>query len=418
MRKVVISGMLGNGLEWYDFALYGQMAVLIGHLFFPPGNEAAQLLGTFGVFAVGFVFRPLGAVLFGWLGDRYGRRLSLMIAILMMAIPTGCIGLLPTYAEIGLWAPVLLTLIRVFQGLSLGGEFSGSIAYIVEHAPPHRRGLAGAASLTSLVLGFMLGSAVALGTVHALPIEDFERWGWRIPFLFGIIIGFIGLYIRRSCDESPAYEAAKSGGHLSARPLRDALMHHPAEMLKAFGAYITVTMPFYLTSIYLISFTQKHLGRTAKEALAANFTVMTGMLLAILLGAWLSDRLGRKGVMMPVAALLLIFAWPIFSVMTGGGDFLLILASQLLLSLLVGLYIGPVAAFLVEMFPTRIRYTGMAIAYNLSAALFGGTAPMVCEWLILEAGTPMIVAAYVMLCCTISLAALATCRERFRERAI
>lgn len=415
MKKVVISGMLGNGLEWYDFAIYGQMAAIIGHLFFPPGNPSAQLLASFGVFAVGFVFRPLGAVLFGYIGDKYGRRISLVIAILMMAIPTGCIGLLPTYAQIGIWAPVLLTIIRIFQGLSLGGEFSGSIAYIVEHAPPRRRGLAGSASLVSLVLGFLLGTATALATVHFLPEAEFLSWGWRMPFLFGIMIGLIGLYIRRSCTESPAYEEAKEGGHLSASPLREALTHYPKPMLIAFASYLTVTMPFYLTSIYFISFTDTRLGLGRTNAFIINFSAMSMMLAGMLIGAILSDRVGRKRVMMPAAALMFLAAYPLFALMDGG-DFTRVLLLQMGFGLLVGVYVGPIAALLVELFPTSVRYTGMAISYNISAAAFGGTTPFVCEWLIRQTGTPNAIAFYVMLCCVCSLLALSRYRDRWREQ--
>lgn len=414
MRKVVISGMLGNGLEWYDYALYGHMAFIISRLYFPATDPTTQLLAAFGVFAVGFVFRPLGAVLFGTIGDRYGRRLSLVIAILMMSIPTGCIGLLPTYEQIGVWAPILLTLIRIFQGLSLGGEFSGSITYIVEHAPPHQRGLAGAASLVSLLIGFLLGSAVSLGFASALPTEDFESWGWRIPFLLGVVIGLVGLYIRTQCEESPAYEEAKREGHLSPRPVRDAFARHPWEMLQGFAIYMSVTMPFYLVSIYLISFTQKQLGRSPQEALLVNFLALGAMLAAILVSAQLSDRVGRRRVMIPSAVVMFIIAVPVFQLMVEDG-LLSILIAQMLLATVIGMYLGPVPALLVELFPTSVRYTGMALSYNFSAALFGGTAPMVCVWLLKNTGTPLSIAAYVMLCNILSLIALTYYRERFRD---
>lgn len=410
MRKVLAASMLGNGLEWYDYALYGHMAFIISALFFPGADPTVQLLSTFGVFAVGFVFRPLGAVLFGWIGDTYGRKASLVMAILMMAIPTGCIGLLPTYAEIGIWAPVLLTVIRVFQGLSLGGEFSGSITYIVEHAPHQRRGLAGAASLVSLVLGFMLGSAVALAFSSMLSREDFETWGWRVPFLFGIVIGLVGLYLRKACEESPAYEQAKSDGTLAKRPVIEAVSGHWREMLQAFGIYITVTMPFYLTSIYLISFTEKHLGQTTAQALTINGCVMAAMLASLLVTAWLSDIVGRRRVLLASALVIGACVVPLFQWMEGG-DFTQILLAQVIFGTIVGCYLGPVPAVLVELFPTRVRYTGMAISYNLAAALFGGTAPMVCVWLLATTGTALSIGMYVMACCAVSVAALWWYRE-------
>lgn len=414
MKKVVISGMLGNGLEWYDYALYGQMAAILGRLFFPAADPNVQLLATFGVFAVGFVFRPLGAVLFGWIGDKYGRKVSLVIAILMMAIPTGCIGLLPTYAQIGIWAPVLLTVIRIFQGISLGGEFSGSITYIVEHAPPGRRGLAGSASIVSLLIGFMLGSATALATSRLLPVEDFESWGWRVPFLIGIVVGLVGLYIRTHCTESPAYEEARDAGHISATPVREAFGKHFREMVQAFALYMTVTMPFYLISIYLITFTTKELGRSTEEALTVNFIVLFVQIVTVLGSAVLSDKIGRKRIMIPSAIAMAVGVIPIFMLMETG-SFSNILAGQVLLSMLLGLYLGPVPAMLVELFPTSVRNTGMAISYNISAALFGGTAPMVCVWLIANTGTHLSIGAYVIVCNLCSLLALATYRDKFRD---
>src|SRR6185369_16449120 len=190
MKKVIIAGMIGNGLEWYDYALYAYMTLIISKLFFPVGDESVHLLATLGIFAVGFIARPFGGILFGIIGDKFCRRVSLVAAIFMMAIPTGCIGLLPTYAQIGIWAPILLTLIRVLQGLSLGGAFCGSMTFLVEHAPANKRGLIGSTSIMSLCIGFLLGSLVSILVKAPLSDAQFESWGWRIPFLLGIAIGF------------------------------------------------------------------------------------------------------------------------------------------------------------------------------------------------------------------------------------
>lgn len=412
MKKVIISGMIGNGLEWYDYALYGQMAWLLSKLFFPEGDPTVALLATYGVFAAGFIVRPLGAILFGWIGDTYGRKRAMVIAVLMMAVPTGCIGLLPTYAEIGILAPILLTVIRLTQGLSLGGEFSGSITYIVEHAPTRRRGVAGSASLISLNLGFMLGLAVTQGCIYLMGQETFTAWGWRLPFIAGIGIGLIGFYIRTHCHESPVYEQAKEDGHLSKQPLKEAFREHPWEILQGFAVYITVTMPFYLTAIYFISFSHKQLGLTMQEALTLNFINMGLMLLMYLPAAWLSDRFGRKPVMMAAAAVIFCITYPLFSHFVPGASMLEIGIAQGLFALVLGAYLGPVAALLVELFPTSVRYTGMAVAYNFSAALFGGTAPFVCEWLIKTTGSNASIAYYVMSCCIVSLIALWHYKER------
>lgn len=415
MKKVVISGMLGNGLEWYDYALYGYMAPILGRLFFPSDNETVQLLATFGVFAVGFLFRPLGAILFGYIGDKYGRKAALVTAILMMAIPTGCIGLLPTYEQIGILAPILLTLIRVFQGMSLGGEFSGSIAYIVEHAPDDKRGIAGSASVVSLMLGFLMGSFVSLGFASSMSVESFESWGWRVPFILGIVIGFIGFYIRSHCGESPVYEEAREADALSATPVREVFKHHLKPMLSAFAFYLTVTMPFYLTSIYLMTFTEKFLGYTHTQALTINTFTMLAMIVTTVIGAILSDRLGRRKVLMRAAFGVMIAVIPAFLLMQQGNLWLTALA-QIGFGLVLGFYLGPIPAVLVELFPTSVRFTGMALAYNAAAALFGGTAPMVCVWLLAQTGTPLSIAAYVILCNCCSLTALYFYKDRWREK--
>lgn len=414
MRKVVVSGMIGNGLEWYDYALYGQMALVISRLFFPHGDPAVQLLATYGIFAAGFIVRPLGAVLFGWIGDTYGRKRAMVLAVLMMAIPTGCIGLLPTYAEIGILAPIALVIIRLLQGLSLGGEFSGSITYIVEHAPQHKRGLAGAASLVSLILGFLLGSLVGGLTANIVGQEAFEAWGWRIPFLLGVVIGLVGFYIRHHCDESPTYEKAKSEGVLSKTPVRDALKSHPKAMFQGFAMYLTVTMPFYLTTVYFIGFSNQQLGLTMAQALNLNIINMLVLLAAMPFSAWLSDSVGRKRIMMIAAAVMLLSVYPLFSLFAGA-DIVTVALVQATFALMLGMYIGPVAAVLVELFPTSVRFTGMALAYNMSAAIFGGTAPMVCTWLISTTGNPTSIAFYVMACNVASLVALLTYHDHWRE---
>lgn len=414
MRKIIISGMLSNGLEWYDYALYAYMTLIFSKLFFPAGNEAAHLLATLGIFAVGFVARPFGGILFGVIGDRLGRRTALVLSIFLMAIPTGCIGLLPTYAQIGIWAPMLLTLIRVLQGLSLGGAFSGSITFLVEHSPPHRRGLVGSASVASLVIGFLLGSVVA--SIVKAPLSDaqYESWGWRIPFLLGIVIGFIGFYIREHCEESPTYEAAKQGGILSQTPVKDVLRHERKHIAQAIGIYITVTMPFYLLSAYFITFTEHSLHRSKEEALLLNTINMLILLVLSPFSAWLSDRVGRKKILSLFALAFLLLTYPIFHLLLQPA-FSSIVIAQVLFAIMVGFYIGPVPALLVEIFPTRLRYTGMALSYNICAALFGGTAPMVCEWLVHVTGNKYAIAYYVMACAVVSLIALFFYRDRHQE---
>lgn len=414
MKKVVVSGMLGNALEWYDFAIYGQLAYILSTLFFPSENAVASLLATYSVFAVGFLFRPLGAIIFGWIGDTYGRRAALVIAILMMAIPTGLMGLVPTYAQIGILAPIILTALRVFQGLSLGGEFSGSIVYIVEHAPQNHRGIAGSASMVSLILGFLAGTLTVLAVKNAMSVEDFESYGWRIPFLLGVGVGVVGFYIRRKCHESPAYTAAKACGNISKTPLREALTKHWKPMLQGFGAYIGVTMPFYLIAIYMISFMKTEAEQTIGQAFTINTIAMTCMLFGMIAGAKLSDRFGRKRVMVVAISIMFALAIPLFLVMESKA-FMDLLLAQSVFAFVLGTYIGPVPAFLVELFPTRVRFTGMALAYNTATSIFGGTAPMVCVWLTEHVASNLSIAWYVMFCSVCALISLVTYHDRWKE---
>ena len=415
MRKIIIAGMISNGLEWYDFALYAFTSLIISKQFFlPAGDASAHLLATFGIFAVGFVARPFGGVFFGIIGDRFGRRTALVLSIFMMAIPTGCIGLLPTYAQIGVFAPWLLIFLRIMQGLSLGGAFSGSMTFLIEHAPPRSRGFVGSSLVSSLVIGFLLGSLVGWMFTLILTPEQYESFGWRIPFLLGIPIGFIGLYIRNHCEESPTYEAAKKDGILSKTPVKDVIAHELKHVAQAIGIYISVTMPFYLLSAYFITFTEHTLGRSREEAMLINSMNMFILLVCAPVSAWLSDRIGRRKVLAVLALLLLGAVYPLFGLMMQPG-FAPVLMAQGLFAVIVGFYIGPVPALLVEIFPTRVRYTAMSLSYNICAACFGGTAPMVCEWLIRTTGSNFSIAWYVMICAMTSLVTLFFYKDRHEE---
>ena len=414
MRKIIISGMISNGLEWYDFALYAFTALTISQQFFPAGDQTAHLLATFGIFAFGFVARPFGGIFFGIIGDKMGRRTALVLSIFMMAVPTGCIGLLPTYSQIGILAPCLLLLMRMLQGLSLGGAFSGSMTFLVEHAPAGKRGLVGSASVASLVIGFLLGSIVAWSCTMLLNAEQYQSWGWRVPFLLGIPIGFIGLYIRNHCEESPTYEKAKREGTLSQTPVKDALRDERIHILQAVGIYITVTMPFYLLAAYFITFTEHTLGRSKEEALLLNSVNMIILFILAPFSAWLSDKVGRRKVLAVTAAAFFLFSYPIFCLLLQPA-FASVMMAQMCFAVIVGFYIGPVPALLVEIFPTRVRYTGMSLSYNICAALFGGTAPMVCEWLVSATGTSYSIAYYVMTCAAISMVSLYFYKDRHEQ---
>lgn len=414
MKKVVVSGMIGNALEWYDYALYGHFAAIIGAQFFPSDNPLNSMIATFGVFAAGFLTRPLGAVVFGYIGDRYGRRISLAVSILLMAIPTACIGLLPTFAQIGILAPILLTVIRLLQGLSLGGEFSGSITYITEHAPAKKRGFIGSSAMFSLVLGILIGSAVATLFAEFLPREDLERWGWRIPFIIGVVIGLIGLYIRTNLHESPVYQEAKKAGHLSKKPLAEAFSHHWPEMLQAIGFYLSVTVPFYMLAVFMNTFVTRVLEQPLEDALLMNTINLIVMMAMVPFSGALSDRVGRKPIIAFVSLGYILLSYPIFYLLAKGG-FWNALAAQVMLAALIGWFIGPIPALLVELFPTSVRYTGMSISYNFCAAAFGGTTPMVATWLVQVTGMKTVVAFYLMFCAVLTLVSLCFYKDKHNQ---
>lgn len=423
-KKVVISGMLGNGLEWYDYALYGHMALTFSVLFFPKGNDEQNLILTLLAFAVGFIARPAGAILFGHIGDKYGRKKALVASMILMAIPTGCIGLLPTYDMIGMAAPILLLVIRVLQGLSLGGAFSGSMSYVVEHAPKGRRGAIGSVTMLSLVLGFLFGSLVSTAVASVLPEEDFMSWGWRLPFFLGVGIGFVGYYLRHHGEESPVYEEAKKEGTLSSTPVKDAFLKSPKTMLQGFLAYLFVTVPFYTIAIYFIVYSNKVLGLPREMALQINSIAMVAMFLLIWPMAKLSDRIGRRKVLLGAIVAMMIAVVPAFEWMMQGsalaaagdldGAFIKVAAGQAILALILGWYLAPIPALLVEIFPTRIRYTGMSLSYNF-CAIIGGLTPAIATLLIAKTNNPSSIMYLLVGAGVITLVALLIYKDHWKE---
>lgn len=403
MKKVIVSGMVGNALEWYDYALYGHMAAIIGSLFFPQDtSDYVKMLSVFGVFAAGFLMRPFGAIIFGYIGDKFGRRTALTSSIIMMAIATGCLVILPTYAQIGIAAPVLLTIIRLVQGISLGGEFSGSMLFMAESASPKHRTLVASSSLLSASIGVLLGSFVSTLFAQLLPEGAFETWGWRLPFVLGVCIGLVGMYIRHSVPESPEYESAKKKGHLSKMPVSDTIKKHRSLLLMGGCMYLTVTVPFYTLSVFVNNFMVKEMGHTHANALFINTISMLVMTCMIPVSALLSEKYGKKRIMSIACWGILLLSYPCYFLFTQEGT-LLPLAGQVLFALLTGLFIGPVPIVLVDLFPVAVRYTGMSLAYNVSAAFFGGTTPIVATWLIQHTGDKTSPALYVMVCAAITL---------------
>ena len=390
MKKVVISGMVGNALEWYDYALYAQFAPIIAQHFFPK-SDLAEIM-TMAVFAAGFFVRPLGAVVFGNIGDRFGRKLALTLGILTMAVPTAAIGLLPSYNSIGISATIILVLIRLIQGFSLGGEFSGCIAYIVEHSPPEKRGFAGSAAFVSMSIGMLMGSATAPIMSYYMDTENLVNWGWRIPFIAGFFIGLVGLYIRMSLTESPLYRAAKASNTLSTTPLREIIKYYWPQLLMAIAIYITVTAPYYTATVYIEGLMNK-LGYSKFESTTVSSIILITMIIVLPISAKISDNIGRRPVLIMGVLAIIALTYPMFYLL-GQMHFVLAIFSQIVFAAAVAFYMGPVPTVLVEIFPTRVRFTGVALSYNISAAIFGGTAPMVAMLLVKWTGDKYSIAYY------------------------
>jgi len=404
MRKVLLSGMVGNALEWYDFVLFLQFTPFIGQLFFPSSDPDAAFLAALGVFAVGFVMRPIGGVLFGYIGDKFGRKMSIVISILLMSIPTAAIGFLPTYEHIGIWAPILLTIIRLMQGLALGGGFSGCMTFIVEHAPNDKRGLLGSATMFSLGAGVLLGILVTNLCFHTVGRESFENWGWRIPFIISLGIGMVAFYIRGHVDESPVYLEAKKHGRLSRAPVREVLSKHSGPLFAAISLYLCVTVPFYTFTGFFSNYLQRMMKFSFHDAIVINGVAISLFMLAMPFASIVSDRMGRRKVIWFYALALAAVTYPVF-ILINSGDFYQTLLGECMFGIALGCYMGPIPAALVELFPTSVRYTGLSLSYNISAAAFGGTTPFILPKLIEYSGsTIMAPAFYIMAFAVITLA--------------
>lgn len=409
-RLITIAAMaVGNILEFYDFAVYAYLAAILGRNFFPSGSETISLLSTFAVFGVGFVIRPLGGFLIGRFGDRRGRKPALLVTVVLMSIGTGLIGVIPTHAQIGIAAPVLLTLARLLQGFSAGGEWGGGATFIVEWAPDGRRGFYGGIHVVTIYVGLALGSAVAAALSTGLSPETMESWGWRVPFILGAVIGPLGLLIRRKIDESPVFVEAQ--------------VHADAEtpgILRTMGhAFCFAAMQAVLTYVFLgyfPTFTQKFAGLSASQALWSTALAIATIVPVGLLSGAISDRVGRKPPMIASCVAFILLAYPLFHIVVSGASFGAIMTVQAVAGMLTGLFLGTMPAALVEMFPTKTRLMGLSTSFNASTGLFGGFAPFIATSLVAATNAPTSVAFFVAASAVISLVAVVMLRETAHDR--
>jgi MHS family proline/betaine transporter-like MFS transporter len=382
-RRAIWAAAIGNLLEWYDFGVYAYLASLIAAKFFPGSDPTASLLASFAAFGVGFLARPLGGIVIGRLGDIKGRKTALVLTIFLMAFGTVGLGLLPTYDSIGVWAPILLVIMRLVQGLAAGGEWGTSTAFMIEWAPQGRRGFFGSFQQVSTAGGTLLGSAVAAIMTSSLSSAAMLDWGWRVPFLLGAALLVVGAYMRQNVDETPSYEASRQA--TASQPVAAGF---PLGA-RAFGFTIFWTIAYYTLLVWMPSFTQRFAGLSPSQALWSNTIGLIAMVIAVPCWGTLSDKVGRRPILMASAILIGALCYPMLSLMAGGTGLALVLPIQILFGILLALYSGAGPAAISEIFPTHLRSTWMTSGYALSVAIFGGFAPFIATWLIQATGSPM-----------------------------
>ncbi|MFJ3715108.1 MFS transporter [Streptomyces sp. NPDC090057] len=402
--RAVAAGSVGNLVEWYEFGVYGALATVLAERFFTPagGSAAEGLVRTYASFALAFFFRPLGAALFGRLGDRLGRRPVLIAVITLMTAATTLIGVLPTYATAGALAPWLLTFLRAVQGLSAGGEFGGAVAVLTEHAPPGRRGLYGAWQSFTVALGLLAGTSVAAATASVLTGAQLAGWGWRLPFLLSLPLGLFALWLRTGLEETPEFRArgrapaAAGGGRAVARTV-----------LLGAGRIMGWAAAGYTFLVVLPSYLQSTLHTDVRQALVATVPAVAGFAAAILPAGLLSDRIGRRPVMLTGAVLVVVVAVPLFDLLQDPGAAGPVRGAAVAAAgAVVGLMAGPGPALLAEQFPARVRWTGLGLAHSLSNAVFSGCAGLIITEAVRRTGNADVPAYYAAAACALSVPAL------------
>jgi MHS family proline/betaine transporter-like MFS transporter len=394
-RKLAIAGMAGNILEWYDFSIYGFFAYAIGINFFPSHHASSSLIDAFGVFAAGFLMRPVGALVFGHIGDRHGRQRALTLSVVAMAVPTVAIGLLPTYSQIGVTAPILLVVLRLIQGLSVGGEYTTSVVFMIEGAHSNRRGMMGAFGTAAAFCGVMIGSAVGAIVAATMSPAALQSWGWRLPFLAGITIGVAGYFIRRELRDVNDLPAVKPP------PMLEVLRTQWPRVLQVAGFKVLDSVGFYLMFVYAATYLTEIVGIAKSRALAINTIGMAAAVLMLPVAGAISDRIGRKPLLLLSSGAIIVFAWPLFNLMWHpriGAPLL----GQILFALLIAMFDGVAPATAAEAFPANVRCTGVGLSHNLCMALLGGTAPMVATYLIDKTDNEMIPPMYLIAAAIVS----------------
>ncbi|SDV47332.1 MFS transporter [Chitinasiproducens palmae] len=384
-KKALVAACVGNFIEYYDFVIYGYFASVIARLFFPADNEAASLLLTFAVFAISYASRPLGGLIFGHLGDRYGRKTPLAVAVLLIAASTTIIGLLPTYESIGLAAPVILTAARLVQGISVGGEYGGATSFIAEYAPRNRRGFYTGWQTFTIGLALLVGGGVASLITGALSPADLRAWGWRLPFFAGLPLGFVGLYLRLKLEETPHFASVQSHQEVARAPLLTGLRDEWKSILIGMGLISAPSACIYIYYIYSPTYLSAVLGFALADAQRANLYSLIFYCALLPFFAHLSDVVGRRPLMLVSALAIIIVTYPAFR-MLDPAHFGRSVAALCMMSLAFAPHSATALCAMAEIMPTKMRYTGLSVSLNIPVTLLGGTAPFIATYLVSHTG--------------------------------
>ena len=412
-KRVLWASLIGSSIEWFDYFLYGTVAALVfNQLFFPAEDPAVGTMLAFASFALSFFIRPFGGIIFSHIGDRIGRKKTLVLTLGLMGGATVLMGLLPTYQAIGIAAPSVMVLLRVVQGLGIGGEWGGAMLLAVEYAPKERRGFFGSVPQMGVTIGMLLAT-LALTVMSMLPDDVFLSWGWRVPFVLSAVLVFVGLWIRKGIDETPSFKKNQEAGNVVAVPLLETLKHHKREVLIAVGAKFVETAPFYIMSTFIVYYATKELGFSRTQALnAVTVATVVTTLLIPLMGA-LSDRIGRKTVYIAGVLMMMAYAFPYFWLLQTRSFSMLILATVIGLGVIWAPTTAVLGTMFSEIFKSNVRYTGITLGYQIGAALAGGTAPLVATFLLAKFDHSYVpIALYIIFTGLVSLVAIAAVSER------
>lgn len=425
-KKSILAAVIGNALEWYDFLAFAFMTPIVAKLFFPsnpadPDNNINQILLTTAVFGVGFFMRPVGGIVLGLYGDRKGRKAAMVMVTGLMAVAIALITFAPTYAAVGIAAPLFIVLARLLQGFAAGGEFGTSTALLIEMAPPGKRGFYGSWQMTGQMMALLLGAAAGTLITEIFTQAQIMAWAWRLPFAFGLLIVPVAIYIRRNVEEPEAFvkmKAAQAAGTVKEATLGEMLKNHMRETLVGMGLVVTLTVSIYITFTYLTTFSTVTLKLPLRDTFLVQMASAAFMIVLMpLWGAW-SDRVGRRPLMIGSLIGYLLVLYPAYSWLTSEPSIARLLVAQLSICVFVSVYFGVFSTVIAELFPANVRSLGMSLAYNIAVMIFGGFAQFIVTWLIRATGSPMAPAYYVMFGVMVGLVAAFFIRDRTHEASI